>query len=365
MGHFCGASDKPSIVERHSIQFGLPIAYELSYVHPEEPAMATAAQIKALIESQLQGDDRQFMTVAMQIAAHAARKGQGRLADDIRGLVEQARERSGHRPASKPVPIAAARGELEGLLAVSYPEVRLAELVLDDKTRARLDRIVQEYRARSQLQAHALDPRRKVLLVGPPGSGKTFTASALAGELGLPLLVIRLDGLITKFMGETAAKLRLVFDSMGKTRGVYLFDEFDSIGGDRGERGDVGEIRRVLNSFLQFIEHDDSDSLVVAATNFGPALDPALFRRFDDIIEYSHPTAAEVEELLRSRLSPFATHAVDWKRATLEGVGLSYAELTRACTDTAKDAVLGGGTTITTSGLLRSIAERKSVPGTR
>ncbi|MEZ4225507.1 MAG: ATP-binding protein [Polyangiaceae bacterium] len=327
--------------------------------------MATAAQIKALIESQLQGDDRQFMTVAMQIAAHAARKGQGRLADDIRALVEQARERRQQRRASKPVPIAAARGELEGLLAVSYPEVRLSELVLDAKTRQRLDRIVQEYRARSRLLQHALEPRRKLLLVGPPGSGKTYTASALAGELGLPLLVIRLDGLITKFMGETAAKLRLVFDSMAKTRGVYLFDEFDSIGGDRGERGDVGEIRRVLNSFLQFIEHDDSDSLVVAATNFGPALDPALFRRFDDIIEYRQPTAPEVEELLRSRLSPFDTRELDWKRAIRDGGGLSYADLARACTDAAKDAVLAGGTTITTSGLLGSLAERKNVPVTR
>lgn len=327
--------------------------------------MATAEQIKALIESQLKGDDRQFLTVAMQIAAHAARKGQGRLADEIRALVEQAREKAEQRRTSKPVPIAAARGELEGLLAVSYPDIRLSELVLDRETRQRLDRIIREYRARAHLQEHALEPRRKLLLVGPPGSGKTFTASALAGELNLPLLVIRLDGLITKFMGETAAKLRLVFDSMSKTRGVYLFDEFDSIGGDRGERGDVGEIRRVLNSFLQFIEHDDSDSLVVAATNFGTALDPALFRRFDDIVEYRQPTAPEVEELLRTRLSAFDTQKLNWKRVISEGVGLSYADLTRACADAAKEVVLAGGTVITTPGLLAFLSERKNLPVTR
>ncbi len=326
--------------------------------------MATAAQIKALIESQLKGDDRRFLTVAMQIAAHAARKGQGRLADDIRALVEEARERGERRRASKPVPIAAPRGELEGLLAVSYPEIRLTELVLDEDTRQRLARILREYRARARLQAHALEPRRKLLLVGPPGSGKTFTASALAGELNLPLLVIRLDGLITKFMGETAAKLRLVFESMRKTLGVYLFDEFDSIGGNRSERGDVGEIRRVLNSFLQFIEHDDSDSVVVAATNFGPALDPALFRRFDDIIEYAPPTAPQVEQLLRSRLSPFDTAELDWEMVTRDGVGLSYADLARACMDAAKDAVLEGGS-ITTARLLACLEERKNLPVTR
>ncbi len=327
--------------------------------------MATAAQIKALIESQLEGDDRQFMTIAMQIAAHAARKGQGRLAEDIRALVEQARERDEQWRSRKPVPLVAPRGELEGLLAVSYPEARLSELVLDGKTRQRLDRIVREYRARARLEEHALRPRRKLLLIGPPGSGKTFTASALAGELGMPLLVIRLDGLITKFMGETLAKLRLVFDSMQRTRGVYLFDEFDSIGSHRGERGDVGEIRRVLNSFLQFIEHDDSDSLIVAATNFGPALDPALFRRFDDIIEYREPSAPQAEELLRARLSAFDTRGLDWNRVVAEGVGLSYADLARACTDAAKDAVLGGGTTITTSQLLATLSERKGLSVSR
>lgn len=329
---------------------------------PESGAttMATAAQIRALIESQIQGDDRQFMTVAMQIAAHAARKGQGRLAEDIRALVEKAREKTTEPP--KPVPIASARGELMGLLGVSYPDVRLSQLVLDDETRARLDRIVREHQARDRLKQHALEPRRKLLLLGPPGSGKTFTASAMAGELHLPLLVIRLDGLITKFMGETAAKLRLIFDSMVKTRGVYLFDEFDAIGGNRGERSDVGEIRRVLNSFLQFIEHDQSDSLIVAATNFGALLDPALFRRFDDIVEYRHPTKAQVEELVRRRLAPFDTSKLDWNVVVEQGVGLSYAELNRACIDAAKAAVLAGSNIIATAVLVRCLTERKQVP---
>ena len=104
-------------------------------------------------------------------------------------------------------------------------------------------------------------------MIGPPGTGKTMSASALAGEFNLPLFEIRLDGLITKYMGETAAKLRLVFDAIAEMRGIYLFDEFDSIGAQRSMMNDVGEIRRVLNSFLQFIEQDKSDSLILAATN--------------------------------------------------------------------------------------------------
>ncbi|TIL57209.1 MAG: AAA family ATPase, partial [Mesorhizobium sp.] len=130
-----------------------------------------------------------------------------------------------------------------------------------DSLRSRLHRVLGEQRQQASLREHGLVPRRKLLLVGPPGSGKTMTASALAGELHLPLFTIVLDGLITKFMGETAGKLRLVFDAMQATRGVYFFDEFDAIGARRGERQDVGEIRRVLNSFLQFLEQDDSHSL--------------------------------------------------------------------------------------------------------
>jgi len=101
--------------------------------------------------------------------------------------------------------------------------------------------------------AHGLSPRRKLLLVGPPGTGKTLSASVLASELGIPLFQVRLDGLITKFMGETAAKLRQIFDATSQTRGIYFFDEFDAIGSQRGLTNDVGEIRRVLNSFLQTI----------------------------------------------------------------------------------------------------------------
>jgi SpoVK/Ycf46/Vps4 family AAA+-type ATPase len=188
-----------------------------------------------------------------------------------------------------------------------------------------------------------------------------MTAAALAGELKLPLLGVRLDGLITKFMGETAAKLRQVFDAMITTRGVYLFDEFDAIGGDRGRRNDVGEMRRVLNSFLQFLEADDSDSLILAATNHQEILDPALFRRFDDVVRYGLPDPDHIEQLVKNRLNSFGLRRVNWDEVRSAAAGLSYAEVARASAEAAKSAVLNDRNEITTEQLLESLQERSAI----
>lgn len=181
----------------------------------------------------------------------------------------------------------------------------------------------------------------------------------MAGELHLPLFTIVLDGLITKFMGETAGKLRLVFDAMQATRGVYFFDEFDAIGARRGERQDVGEIRRVLNSFLQFLEQDDSHSLIIAATNHPELLDRALFRRFDDVIEYAVPDRPIIEALLRARLDRFDTRGLAWNEAISQAERLSQAEITRAADDAAKTIILRGGKRITSEALIDALKERR------
>jgi SpoVK/Ycf46/Vps4 family AAA+-type ATPase len=233
-------------------------------------------------------------------------------------------------------------------------------MVLDAPTQARLARIVREQRARHKLRGFGLEPRRKLLLIGPPGTGKTMTAGALAGELHLPLFVIRLDSLITKFMGETAAKLRLVFDAMESSRGVYLFDEFDSIGAQRALPNEVGEIRRVLNSFLQFIEHDTSDSLILAATNHPDVLDRALFRRFDDVIQYRLPDTQAVLQALQTKLAGFAKADIAWQTVATAATGHSYADITRACEDAAKEMVLNERSAITTDDLLLALSERST-----
>jgi SpoVK/Ycf46/Vps4 family AAA+-type ATPase len=268
----------------------------------------------------------------MQLAAHEARLGHGKLARELRDLIDEARSKKAvakRRPS--PVPLATPRGELAGLLSVSYPDVRLEDMILRGAVERKLRRLLREQCQQAKLLTHALPPRAKVLLVGPPGSGKTMSTRALAGELRLPLFTILLDGLITKFMGETAVKLRLVFDAIRETRGVYLFDEFDAIGGQRTLMNDVGEIRRVLNSFLHFLEQAEPTSVIVAATNHPDLLDPALFRRFDDVIEYSLPTEELACKAFQARLQGLETGEVDWRRVVAAATGLSYADIVKAC----------------------------------
>lgn len=305
--------------------------------------MASSEQLKALIKSHISRDDGHFYSVAMQMAAHEAKLGHGKLAEELRDMIDAGKARLGQDATGKLVAIGSAakpRGELANLLTVTHPANRLSDMVLDGTASSQLQRIIKEQRMMARIREHGLSPRRKLLLVGPPGTGKTMTASVLAGELGIPLFSVRLDSLITKFMGETASKLRQVFDAMTDLRGVYFFDEFDAIGSQRGIANDVGEIRRVLNSFLQMIEHDQSNSLIIAATNHPEVLDYALFRRFDDVLQYHLPTPVQALELIRSRLGSFAPKPFKKDGLAEQAAGLSYAEICRAVDESIKEAIM-------------------------
>lgn len=326
--------------------------------------MASAEQLKALLKSHIDGDEGHFFSIAMQVAAHEAKVGHGKLAEELRAMIDMAKSsRSSEGARRKAIPIGQPRGELANLLEVSYPHSRLSDMVLDPAIEGRIKRIIREQRNFNKIRDHGLQPRRKLLLVGPPGTGKTLTASVLAGELGIPLFLVRLDSLITKYMGETAAKLRQIFDAIRDVRGIYFFDEFDAIGSQRGIANDVGEIRRVLNSFLQMIEQDDSNSLIVAATNHHEVLDYALFRRFDDVVEYGYPNLPQIVEVLKTRLTGFVKSSQDWEGMAVRGEGLSYAEITRAAEDAIKDALIHDRAAVTQSEVVNTLEERKAFRG--
>jgi SpoVK/Ycf46/Vps4 family AAA+-type ATPase len=315
--------------------------------------MSTARHLIALLRTHVQGEENEFLSVAMELAAREARLGHARVAEQIRNLVDQARARNSIlEKRAGPVAVLQPRGEIANLLSVQQPTVRLSSMVLPDALEKRLRRTLLEQRQQSKLRLHNLRPRRKLLFIGPPGTGKTMTAAALAGELHWPLFTILLEGVITKFMGETAAKLRLIFQAMTVEKGVYLFDEFDALGARRAQTNDVGEIRRVLNSFLQLLEKDDSEGLIIAATNHGDLLDKALFRRFDDVLDYTLPDERTAIKIMQSRLAQFQVSRVDWVRVSKDISGLSQGDLARASDEAAKHTVLESSDQIATEDLL-------------
>ncbi len=324
--------------------------------------MASAQQLIGLVKSHAEGDADRFYDLAMQLSAAEEQKGHTRLAEQLRQWAE-----AGQKVPSTRTPevtaIAAPRGDLAQFLAASFPTERLADLILPTWIEDELAHIVFETRMREKLEEKGLKPRRRVLLSGPPGTGKTLSASALAGELHFPLFSVMLHGLITKFMGETAQKLKMVFDAVKTTRGVYLFDEIDALAAARGGENDVGEARRVLNSFLQFLDEDTGPSIVVATTNLPGILDRAVLRRFDLVLPYEMPDAASIQQALERRLIGFSLGLMGWKRVTNCAAGLSTADVVAAAEDAARRAVLNDTDEIATQDLIDALKRRRSLQG--
>ncbi|MGM2820527.1 AAA family ATPase [Bacillus cereus group sp. Bce001] len=294
--------------------------------------MATAEQIKMLIKSHYEKNEERFNTIVIQLAAYEAKKGHQAFARDLRELLEKSRIKTDNTITFN--------RELQDLIHTDFSENKLINLVVSEEIKSRIKRILLEFWQKDKLKKHGLNNRRKVLLAGQPGTGKTLTASVIAGETNLPLCTILMDKLVTKYMGETSVKLRQIFDFIQNNPAVYLFDEFDTIGSERSLDNDVGEIRRILNSFLQFIEQDNSESIIIAATNNPKLLDQALFRRFDDVIYYTLPDEVQIKRLIENMLGRYKSTNLALNNIVDLAINLSHAEISKACNDAVKEAIL-------------------------
>lgn len=294
--------------------------------------MATADQILSLIRNHLNNDDTQFRKVALQISAVEARSGHAIVARTIQELLNQKKTSLGT------VRLVSKNKDIDDLLLQVDTYDDMTSLVFSQELKEKLDRVIKEYLKKETLSKYGLANRRKLLLYGASGTGKTMTASALAKEFNLPFFVVRTEKVVTKFMGETGQKLGRIFDFINEVPAVYLFDEFDAIGSQRGMDNEVGEQRRILNTFLQLLERDDSDSFIIAATNSIESIDKAMFRRFDDVIEYKLPDREQRLALLREYL--YTAKDLDFSSAEPLFDGMSHAEIKMVCSDIFKESLL-------------------------
>lgn len=229
------------------------------------------------------------------------------------------------------------------LLYEFAPERSLDDLILPPLVRGELGGLIEEQRRGDLLRSYGMGPRHRVLLVGPPGNGKTSVAHALAHDLMVPLLAVRYEGLIGSYLGETAARLRKVFDHARQRACVLFLDEFDAVGKERGDIHETGEIKRVVSTLLLQMDQLPTHVLIVTATNHAELLDRAVWRRFEVRLRLPPPRPSEAAEFLERLLAGFAPAAGHRAAALARHLrGATYSEIEDLFRDIARRTILEG-----------------------
>ena len=237
--------------------------------------MARADLLLALVRAGSVQDQRVFRRAVEALIAEERNKKHEVLARDLELALRSSPDQSRAQwpSAVEPEP------SMNSLLLQTMPDRQLDHLVLPAGVRSTVDELVEEHFRRDLLRSYGFEPRHRILLTGPPGSGKTSLAEALASKLMIPLLAVRYEGLIGSYLGETASRLDRLFDHARKQECVLFFDEFDTVAKERGDTHETGEIKRVVSSLLLQVDQLPSHVLVIAATNHKELLDRAVWRR--------------------------------------------------------------------------------------
>ncbi|MGQ4367410.1 AAA family ATPase [Streptomyces violaceoruber] len=283
----------------------------------------------------------------------------GEVSDSLAAALERAATGGrSQRPLSArvvgPVPVS---DEDVPLLDVRESETSFDELVLTAETRSLCQEIVREHRNKGRLASYGLRPRRRLLLAGPSGTGKTRTAEALAHALGMPIVKVKLSAVVSSYLGQTARHIERILEFASRGSWVVSFDEFDMLASGR-EDSDHGEMRRVATVLLQQLETYASDNLVVATTNHADLLDSAIWRRFDEVLVYRNPTQKQIAHLLKLKLRRL-NYQINQEQVAKALTGLSHAQVEAVCLDAMRAAVLGGEDSVSTDDLLHSASSRK------
>jgi SpoVK/Ycf46/Vps4 family AAA+-type ATPase len=251
----------------------------------EGDEMARSDLLVALVKAGSSGDKKGVRAAAEAIIAEERAKQHNVLADRLETIVQINGSGSGPKMVA-----GSSYDRGREFIAEVTPRHRLEDLVLSDDCRRNVDQLIEEQQRASLLHAHGIDPRHRALLIGPPGNGKTSLAEAIAEALAIPFFVVRYEAMIESYLGETATRLKRVFDYARTTPCVLFFDEFDAVGKERGDIHETGEIKRVVTSLLMQVDDLPSYTIVIAATNHAELLDRAVWRRFQLRLSLPAPT---------------------------------------------------------------------------
>lgn len=246
------------------------------------------------------------------------------------------------------------------LLEIKHFEENWENLVLPKIVKDQLDQILREFKDADVLATYNLTYKKKILLCGKPGTGKTFTAQIISSLLNIPLIYVRFDSIVSSYLGETAANLRKVFDYIEQGTWIVLFDEFDIVGKNRDDSHEHGEIKRVVNNFLQMLDNYSGTSLIFAATNHQNMLDPAIWRRFDDVVYYDLPEEEAREALFVRYLKPIKRDAnIDHRILAKESDKLSPSDIRMIAEEAMKLAIIHSNGELSMENLLSALEKFK------
>ena len=327
--------------------------------------MARADLLKKLFSNFKTNDRDGFVRIANEIIEDERKKNHGILADELRMIINNG---STFTPKSVST-LATSHGNgnerQPALYEIIYPDKTLSDVVLAETNKAKIDQIVREFSNWDVLMSNGAPPTRRVLFYGPPGCGKTLTAGTIATEIGLPLLYVRFDAIISSYLGETAGNIRKVFDFVNGESYVMLFDEFDAIARSRNDQYEHGEIKRVVNTFLQQIDNFKGRSLIIAATNFEQSLDYAIWRRFDSTLRFDMPDNNARFTLFNLKLKQFKGSDNIITEFLTDMESFSYADVERAALIVIKQCILDGRRMYTKKDVEHAIYQQKELVSLR
>lgn len=310
--------------------------------------MTTSEIIKRLFLSFSNKDFKAFEDAAREYIEREKRKKHNIVAKDL----EKALFNTGGIPDSQkrfkntmPIPRDTEKGF--PLLEIQHYDINFDSIIISKETKEQLEQIIKEFKDTDILATYNLQYKKKILLCGKPGTGKTFSAQIMSSVLHIPLVYIRFDAIISSYLGETAGNLRKVFDFIENGNWIVLFDEFDIIGKNRDDSHEHGEIKRVVNNFLQMLDNFKGDSIIFAATNHQNILDSAIWRRFDDVIYYDLPDEKTRLNLFEIYLKPMKRESdIDLHKIAKSTEGLSPADIKMVTEEAMKTAIIDSKNTI-------------------